>query len=147
MGGSDDPSNLVFLTVAEHAEAHKKLYEEYGKYEDLFAWKGLSGQLGNEERLQERARLGGINANKKNACSLGGKANAEKWKNDKQFAERVREKLSKPKQNKEKYFGKKTLEHAENIRKAALKRERITCEKCGNGYTKANFNKHYVSCK
>lgn len=44
MGGTDDPSNLVELTVEEHAEAHRKLYEEHGRKEDLCAWKGLSGQ-------------------------------------------------------------------------------------------------------
>ena len=27
MGGSYDPSNLVRLTIEEHAEAHKTLYE------------------------------------------------------------------------------------------------------------------------
>ena len=27
-GGSDDPENIVYLTPEEHAEAHKKLYEE-----------------------------------------------------------------------------------------------------------------------
>jgi hypothetical protein len=43
-GGTDDPSNLVYLTVEEHAEAHRKLYEKYGRKQDLWAWKGLSGQ-------------------------------------------------------------------------------------------------------
>ena len=27
-GGSNDPNNFVFLTIEEHAEAHRKLYEE-----------------------------------------------------------------------------------------------------------------------
>ena len=31
MGGSDDPSNIVLLTVEEHAEAHRLLFEKYGK--------------------------------------------------------------------------------------------------------------------
>ena len=44
MGGSDDPSNIIELSIEEHAEVHKKLYEQYGKKEDLCAWKGLSGQ-------------------------------------------------------------------------------------------------------
>ena len=26
MGGTDDPDNIVELTVEEHAEAHRKLY-------------------------------------------------------------------------------------------------------------------------
>ena len=49
MGGTDDPSNLIELTVEEHAEAHKALYEEHGHIEDYCAWKGLSGQIGKEE--------------------------------------------------------------------------------------------------
>ena len=49
MGGTDDPSNLVELTVEEHAEAHRKLWEEYGNIKDYAAWKGLSGTIGKEE--------------------------------------------------------------------------------------------------
>ena len=29
MGGTDEPSNIVLLSIEEHAEAHKKLYEEF----------------------------------------------------------------------------------------------------------------------
>lgn len=43
-GGTDDPSNIIELTIEEHAEAHRILYEQYGRSEDLCAWKGLSGQ-------------------------------------------------------------------------------------------------------
>ena len=42
MGGTDDPSNLIELTVEEHADAHKKLYEEFGRWQDYVAWQGLS---------------------------------------------------------------------------------------------------------
>lgn len=49
MGGSDDPSNLVKLTVEEHAEAHKKLFERYGLPQDYAAWKGLSGAMNKSE--------------------------------------------------------------------------------------------------
>ena len=49
MGGTNDPSNLVELTVEEHAEAHRKLYEEHGNSYDFVAWKALSGQIGKEE--------------------------------------------------------------------------------------------------
>jgi hypothetical protein len=52
MGGTDDPSNLIELTVEEHAEAHRKLYEEHGHIEDYCAWKGLSGQIGKEEIIR-----------------------------------------------------------------------------------------------
>ena len=52
MGGSDDPSNLVELTVEEHAEAHKKLWEQYGNIKDYCAWKGLEGTIGKEEIIR-----------------------------------------------------------------------------------------------
>ena len=49
MGGTDEESNLVELTIEEHAEAHKKLYEEHGHWQDYLAWKGLSGLLSSDE--------------------------------------------------------------------------------------------------
>lgn len=57
MGGTDDPSNLVELTVSEHAEAHRLLYEKYGKWEDLCAWKALSGQIDSDDFRRELTRL------------------------------------------------------------------------------------------
>lgn len=56
MGGSDDASNLIKLTIEEHAEAHRKLYEEHGHWEDKLAWKALSGQISKAEIAQEMRR-------------------------------------------------------------------------------------------
>lgn len=52
MGGTDDQSNLIRLTVEEHAEAHKKLWEEYGKSEDFLAWQGLNNLIDKKEILR-----------------------------------------------------------------------------------------------
>ena len=52
-GGTDDPSNIVYLTVKQHAEAHKKLFKKYGRWQDKLAYEGLSGQIGKEEIIQE----------------------------------------------------------------------------------------------
>jgi predicted RNA-binding Zn-ribbon protein involved in translation (DUF1610 family) len=57
MGGSDDPSNIVELTIEEHAEAHKQLYEQYGRQEDYLAWKGLSGMMGKDDIIRELMSL------------------------------------------------------------------------------------------
>ena len=64
-GGTDDPANLVYLTIEEHAEAHRLLYEEYGRWQDYYAWQGLSGQIGKEEIIaaiykNRKTRLGAI---------------------------------------------------------------------------------------
>jgi hypothetical protein len=60
MGGTDDPCNLIELTVEEHAEAHRILFETYGRKEDELAWKGLAGIIGKEELTHELSRLGGL---------------------------------------------------------------------------------------
>ena len=52
-GGSDDPSNIVELTIEEHAEAHRKLYEEHGRWQDRLAWLALSAQIGKDEIMHE----------------------------------------------------------------------------------------------
>lgn len=59
MGGTDDPSNLIELTPRQHALAHKKLYEKYGKEEDYFAWKGLSGHIEKEEIIKGLLSMNG----------------------------------------------------------------------------------------
>ena len=55
-GGSDDPSNLIELTVEEHAEAHRKLYEEHGRKGDYIAWKALSGLIDTAEAQRLAAK-------------------------------------------------------------------------------------------
>ena len=52
MGGTDHPSNLIKLTVEEHAEAHRQLFEKHGKWQDEIAWKTLSGQISNAEAIK-----------------------------------------------------------------------------------------------
>ena len=53
MGGTDDPQNLIELTIEQHAEEHKKLYEKYGKEEDRLAWLALTKQITKAELLVE----------------------------------------------------------------------------------------------
>ena len=79
MGGLDDPSNIVKLTIKEHALAHKKLYEKYGKKEDYLAWKGLSGNISKEEILKQLASEMG----KRNAHHMHTKAAIEKMRKSK----------------------------------------------------------------
>lgn len=53
MGGTDDPFNLVELSVEEHAEAHRILWEAHGRWEDQIAWLGLSGQISKQETIKK----------------------------------------------------------------------------------------------
>ena len=58
MGGTDEPSNLTELTIEEHAEAHRILYETYGKQEDYLAWQGLLALIPKAEIMRELHKLG-----------------------------------------------------------------------------------------
>jgi hypothetical protein len=59
MGGSDEPSNIIEVTIEEHAELHLALYLEYGLLADWIACNMLAGQMGKEEFMLERCKLGG----------------------------------------------------------------------------------------
>ena len=58
-GGSDDPSNLIELTIEQHAEAHKTLYEKHGRWQDRIAWLSLSGAISCKEAIHEAQKIGG----------------------------------------------------------------------------------------
>ena len=53
MGGSNDPSNLVELTVEEHAEAHRKLWLEHNDHKDYLAWQGLAKMIDKDTLIRE----------------------------------------------------------------------------------------------
>lgn len=57
MGGTDESANLIELSVEEHAEAHFKLYEKYGKEQDFIAWKMLSGQITTDQARRMAASV------------------------------------------------------------------------------------------
>jgi len=111
-GGTDEPSNLIELTVEEHAEAHRILFEQYGKKEDELAWKGLAGIIGKEELLHELF----IMAGKKSRPPIGHKANLGR-----KCPESDKIKISQTLKNK-----KKTEEHKKNISKGKSKNWLIT---------------------
>lgn len=51
-GESDDLSNLIYLSVEDHANAHKALYEQHGHWQDLVAYQGLAGIIPHEEAVR-----------------------------------------------------------------------------------------------
>jgi hypothetical protein len=64
MGGTDDPDNLVRVTIEKHALLHKQLWEDLGYERDYIAWKTLSGQMTKGEALYKAAAI----ANKGRPC-------------------------------------------------------------------------------
>ena len=60
MGGTYTPDNVELLTVAEHAEAHRLLFENFGHEEDRIAWRALSGQINVSKASLEAQQIGRI---------------------------------------------------------------------------------------
>lgn len=105
IGGTDDPANLIELSVEDHAEAHRILYEKYGREEDKMAWLGLSGQATKKEVCSIGNKLGRKNADEvlkqkygenwrqilaKRASKRGNEVIKEKMTSDPVFAEKIR---------------------------------------------------------
>ncbi len=57
-GGSNEPENLVEVTITQHAMFHFCNYQLSGNEEDRIAWKALSGQITINEAKLEAQVLG-----------------------------------------------------------------------------------------
>ena len=58
-GGTDAPSNIKRVSVLEHAEEHRKLFEKHGRWQDDLAHRFLLGIVSKEEAVHESLRMGG----------------------------------------------------------------------------------------
>ena len=80
MGGTDEENNIEYITVAEHADRHRILFEQYGHKWDYLAWKGRTGHIGREEinhiKWKEAGRKGGLRSAEL-GVHLGRKRSAE----------------------------------------------------------------------
>lgn len=99
-GGTDDPSNLIKLTVEEHAEAHRKLWEEHGRWQDKIAWQMLSGQIGKEEIRLVALREAGVERRGRNKLSDERKAQISQQMTGRIFTEEWKKKISDSKKGK-----------------------------------------------
>ena len=87
-GGSDDPTNIVELTIEEHAEAHRLLYEQHNRPEDKLAWQCLSGMLSKKEIIKEICSIAGKKGGAKGGKAGKGRTQTEEWiKKRSQFGE------------------------------------------------------------
>ena len=115
-GGTDAPENLIELTIEEHAEAHRLLYEEFGRWEDEIAWKTLSGQI-NKYEAQQLARSYAMKGFKHSDETKAKMKESAKLLIDKQKADGTWEEVNKKRS--EALKGKeRTAEHAANNTKS-----------------------------
>ena len=174
-GGTDDPSNLIELTPEEHAEAHRILYDQFGRVQDKLAWLGLAKLATNKEIIAEllaqpkseehKQKISEAHKGMKKPWAVGGKGNLGKAK-----TEQHRQNISKGKTGKPnpKLLGnsnasgphkERTKAHSEAVRQAlntievkqkisnswAIK-PMVTCPHCGKqGKEGHNMNRYHFN--
>ena len=133
MGGTDESSNLVELTIEEHAEEHRLLYIKFGKIEDKIAWLGLSGN--NEEMEKSRRKM--VSEKVKLAHKNGAyKKRNQNLKGDNNPAKRidVREKISKNNGMKKEEYRNKVRDSKLGIPRTIETKQKISEKKCIYSY-------------
>lgn len=147
MGGTNDPTNLIELTIEEHAEAHRKLYEEHGRHQDKRAWMGLAKLMTGEEIIREiteewKAKLRKPKKDKSkyfgntNAKNLAGKPKSEEHK--RKIAEAHTGKVR----------GEFSEEWKQALKDAQARQPIRTCPHCGLVGKGANMTRyHFDNCK
>lgn len=122
MGGTDDPSNLIELSIEEHAEAHRNLYEKHGHWQDRIAYEALSKRIGKEEILREKQ--GAPHRGKKKTQEQIDKIKksceerTQRWKSDPERWAEINKKRSEAMKGR-----KKSVEAIENWKKSRMKNE------------------------
>lgn len=93
-GGTDDPSNLVELTVEEHAEAHRVLWETYGNEYDNIAWRCLAGSIDGEEarRLAVSVAHSGIPKSKEQREKIS-ESRKKDWATNDELRKKISDKM------------------------------------------------------
>lgn len=156
-GGSDDPSNLVELSVEDHAEAHRLLWEKHNRWQDRIAWQMLSGQISNAEGIKqvqsEYMKNRVISEKTKSRMSDGQKKRHSKGQHPmlgKKFTEESRKRMSNSHKGQipsnKGYV--KTAEEIERDRIAQYKVPIYECDVCGKPCRgKGNLKQHMAKHK
>ena len=151
MGGSNDPSNLKLVTVEQHAEEHRLLWEKHGKQQDYIAWQALSGNISREEARVEAVKA--ANTGRKQTEEHKRKRVASRMKTcpaptlGKKLppaSQERKQKISEAnKDNKYALGRKQTEDEKQKRREIALNRPMLKCPKCSKEMTKAALVRYH----
>ena len=166
-GGTDDPSNIVLLTTEEHAEAHRKLFEQFGRWQDKKAWLFLSGSAnaddawydvmleGKRELMRNEERWNLVKQKAANGLRRAYANGHKPWNAGKTGLKQISENVKR--QAKEGNFhcigdyqrGRTfDTDHRQKLSEMAKKREKLECKHCGKFNTPAMHARwHGNNCK
>jgi hypothetical protein len=136
-GGTDEPDNLIRLTVEDHAKAHKELYEQYGRWQDHVAYLGLSKQI----TLEEASRIA-LSEGRKN----GGKIVGKKSKDPLMQAAKIRKMWQNPEIRKRLSEKRKEQSRNGNNPMQGKQQKKACCLNCKNVISINGLKLHQRSC-
>jgi hypothetical protein len=99
LGGSDDSSNIIELTVEQHAEAHRVLFEQYRRWEDEIAWKGLAGLISRGEAVRRAQSEGSLKMLARRGNPWSGKRTSGNWATNPELRKKASEAAASPEAN------------------------------------------------
>ncbi len=118
LGGTNDPSNLIEVTIKEHATIHFARWIAYGNWQDEIAWKTLDGQIGKDEARKLAWKIKFETDPEFKEKTLKNLKKGNPWKTGKKtgpLSKETCERISKALKGKS-----KTAQHRENISNARL---------------------------
>jgi hypothetical protein len=131
MGGSNDPENIVEVTVTQHAMFHFCNYQLWSNDEDRIAWRALSRQITFDEAALEAMVLGckkGGNKHKENKTGIFGLSTEQLSEAGKKGGKKSG---NKHKENKTGICGLSPEERIENCKKGGNKNKENKTGFCG----------------
>jgi len=146
MGGTDDPSNLVYVTVEQHANLHKQLWEEFGHWQDELAYKGLAKLISHNEATliaATKANLGKI-------FSEEHRRNISEALKGQKFTEERKFKISQTRLSKKIPSSRKGInlssETKDKLSSTAKSRQKVLCS-CGKTVDVSNHARWHKKCQ
>lgn len=145
-GGDNSPNNLIELTIEEHAEAHRILWEKNNQWQDYVSWKALSGQIGKEEIRKLLSRLTWLGRKHTNES----KEKIKEARAKQIFSKETKEKMSNTRKNRKRNWNVITPES--NLKRSAsmsgIKKKTVKCPNCEKigGYPQMK-QWHFENCK
>lgn len=146
MGGSDDPSNIIEITIEEHAQAHRKLWEEHGNEYDHIAWRCLAGLITGEEARIEAVKVAvtGVAKSDEHRKKIS-EARKKNWANNDDLRRKISER-GKGNKNGRFHAGWIPTEETKQRMSAAKKdrpQRRCSCILCHKEISVSNIVSHY----
>lgn len=78
-GGTDDPLNVIELTIERHAHWHLVMFKLYGRWQDRVAWLSLSNQITIEEATRIKCSEAGKKRLGKEPWNKGKTVSQDPW--------------------------------------------------------------------